>query len=569
MSGRSPRSRILDPPRGDDTVPGVRTLRAGTPRTTLRRSGAARGGPFGVLPLAVLLVAVLVALMAALVPGGVARAEDGGEEPVGDLTTIPVPTPVEPELAENTYREYVTPAYLLVPGAVTADDVVLVDDLTGLPVPLAGKGTAADGASTRVHLPQLPPGTFTLEHPTGELRFTVLAFDGTLGPVATDTGGTPWTLYALAGALLVLATAARRRTAVLLPALGGAALLLGLSTLGSADRDGDLLKEWSACEGANAGAKDQLSCKVTALTARLAQGDYDDVRDAVSRSSDPACHEITHRSSYHIWRTTRDTEKAAKLLIPGCDDGLIHGISESMATFSTDEEFPRLLADFCSVSGETFARGACFHGGGHAAVWRTNGDLDASFALCERFPGDGLDYDVVSECKGSAVMEWSERWTRERRQGGSTLTPRLDEPMEICTNGPESELFRLGCYLGTNFRTGDAQAAARWCTENEDFRASCFEALGENLPYFETPMTTIPLTRERALNHLASCALAPDDATRSACVRSTVRVYSVMKLSHREGELLCAEVDTTDGAACRDGVVDAEERLASRGLTLG
>jgi hypothetical protein len=537
----------------------VRTLRTGTPRTTRRSVGVV-----------VLLAAILAAVLAtALAPGGGAQAADGAEEPVGGPTTVLVSVPVEPELDANTYREYVTPAYLLVPGAVDTDDVVLVDDLTGLPVPLAGKGTAADGSSTRVHLPQLPPGTFTLEHPAGELRFTVLAFDGTLGPVVADTDGAPWALYALAGVLVVLAIAARRRTAVLLPAIGGAVLLLGLSTLSSAERDGDLLTEWSACDGANAGAKDQLSCKVTALTARLAQEDYDAVRDAVSRSSDPACHEITHRSSYHIWRTTRDTEKAAKLLIPGCDDGLIHGISESMATFSTDEEFPRLLADFCSVSEETFARGACFHGGGHAAVWRTNGDLDASFALCERFPGDGLDYDVVSECKGSAVMEWSERWTRERRQGGSTLTPRLDEPMELCTSGPESELFRLGCYLGTNFRTGDAQAAAAWCTEKETFLKSCFEALGENLPYFETPMTTIPLTRDRALNHLASCSLAPDGATRSACVRSTVRVYSVMKLSHREGELLCDEVDAVDAGACRDGVVDAEERLASRGLSLG
>lgn len=512
-------------------------------------------------------VSLLTAFLVAVASSGNAAARDTGGENEGAAPATPAGKDLE--LSETTYQEYVTPSYVLVPGTVTVEDVTLVDDLTGRPIPLAGKGAVTDGASTRIHLPQLPPGTFTLEHPDGEIRFTVLAFDGTLGPVATDAGGTPWTLYALAGMLLLLAVTARRRKAVLLPAVGGVVLLLGLSTLGGASREGDLLREWTACEGANAGAKDQLSCKVTALTARLAHGDYDAVRDAVSRTNDPACHEITHRSSYHIWRTTRDTAKAAKLLIPGCDDGLIHGISESMATFSTDEEFPQLLADFCSVSDETFVRGACFHGGGHAAVWRTNGDLDASFALCERFPGDGLDYDVVSECMGSAVMEWSERWTRERRQGGSTLTPRLDEPMEICTNGPESELFRLGCYLGTNFRTGDAKAAARWCTENEDFHASCFEALGENLPYFETPLTTIPLTRERALNHLTSCVLADDEATRSACVRSTVRVYTVMRLSHREGELLCEEVPPTDTDACRDGVVDAEERLASRGLTLG
>lgn len=470
------------------------------------------------------------------------------------------------DLGADVYREYVTPAYLTIPGAVEAARIELVDDLTGLPVPLAGKGVVVEGANTLVHLPQLPPGTFTLEHPAGKRTIMILAFDGTLGPASVDTGR-PWALYGLVGMLLVLGIAGRRRKVVLLPAIGAAVLLLGLSARDTAG-EGDLLAEWGACEGANAGAKDQLSCKVSALTDRLVRGEYDAVRDAISRSNDPACHEITHRSSYHIWRTTRDETKAARMLIPGCDDGLIHGISEAMATFATDAEFPLLLGAFCSVTDEAFARGACLHGGGHAAVWRTNGDLDASFALCERFPDAGLEYDVASECKGSAVMEWSERWSRERNQGGATLMPRVDEPMRLCVEGPANETFRLGCYLGTNFRTGDASAAAKWCTDNETFVAPCFEALGENLPYFETPMTTIPLTLERGLNHLGSCARAPDTDTRAGCVRSAVRVYSVMRLSHREGALLCDKALPADAAACRDGVTDAEKRLAARGLTL-
>lgn len=504
-----------------------------------------------------------------LLPAASARAEQG-EDPEPASTIVSSGSARDEngaKLGEDVYREYVTPAYLTLPGTPGASSIELVDDLTGLAVPLAGKGVTVEGDETRVHLPQLPPGTFTLVHPDGERSITVLAFDGTLGPV-TAGGSRPWALYGLAGMLFVLGVVARRRRAVLLPAIGAAVLLVGVGALDTA-RDGDLLTEWGACEGANAGAKDQLSCKVTALTDRLVRGEYDAVRDAISRSNDPACHEITHRSSYHIWRTTRDEAKAARMLIPGCDDGLIHGISESMATFSTDEEFPLLLAAFCSVTDEAFARGACFHGGGHAAVWRTNGDLDASFALCDRFPAEGLEYDVASECKGSAVMEWSERWTRERTQGGETLQPRIDEPMRLCVEGPENALFRLGCYLGTNFRTGDAAAAAAWCTANETLIAPCFEALGENLPYFETPMTTIPLTVERGLNHLRACALAPDASTRAGCVRSAVRVYSVMRLSHREGAILCEQAASADVSACRDGVGDAEERLAARGLTLG
>lgn len=555
-------ARMLDLPRGGDTVTRVRT-------PSDRRT---RSAPTGRTPrnrrrtLAVLAILAAVLL---LLSGNPALAEQDDTGEPAETSSTPAPATrngVAEDLGEDVYREYVTPAHLDIPGAFTTTDVTLFDDLTGLEVPLAGKGVTVANYTARVHLPQLPPGTFTLAYPGGERRLTVLAFDGTLGPVTADPTR-PWALYALASALLVLAVTARRRKVLLLPTLGAAALLLGLASFDT-DGDGDLLTEWTACEGANAGAKDQLSCKIAALTGRLERGEYDAVRSAVSRTNDPACHEITHRSSYHIWRTTRDETKAARMLIPGCDDGLIHGISESMATFATDEEFPALLDAFCSVTDEAFVRGACFHGGGHAAVWRTNGNLTASFALCERFPVEGLEYDIVSECKGSAIMEWSERWTRERAQGGAILQPRIDEPMQLCVYGPANELFRLGCYLGTNFRTGDARAAAEWCTENETFLASCFAALGENLPYFETPMTTIPLTLERGLNHLRACALAPDEVTREACVRSAVRVYSVMRLSHREGGLLCEKVEPTDLAACREGVADAEERLATRGLTL-
>lgn len=470
----------------------------------------------------------------------------------------------------GVFQEYLTPSEIGLPGLLSVDDVTLVDDLTGDPVPLTGPGVEADGnGGTRVFLPQLPPGTFTVEHPGGERTITVTAFDGTLGPVTSGTG-LPWALYLTTGSLLVAGVLLRRRRALSVVVLLGAAGTFGASLLLGGDDRGPLTREWTACEGANAGARDQLSCKVTALIVRLERGEYDEIRAAIAGSTDPSCHEVTHRSSYHLWRTTRDLGRAQRMLIPGCDDGLIHGISESIATFSTDEAFPVLLADFCASASETFARGACFHGGGHAAIWRANGDLDRGYELCEKFPEDtGLAYDVREECKGSAVMEWSERWARERKDGGDTLRPRVDEPMELCLAGPASELFRLGCYLGTNFRTGDAAAAVAWCNEREDFLLQCMEAVGENLPYFETPMTTIALTLERGLNHVSSCAGAREPEGRAACVASAVRVYSVMKFSHEEGGRLCEAVIREDREACADGVAKAEERLANRGITIG
>ena len=477
------------------------------------------------------------------------------------------------EPTEDVYREYLTPPYVLLPGRLENGDVTLVDDLTGGDIPLARKGivvAAGSGNASKVHLPQLPAGTFTLKHPGGDLRITILSFDGTLGPTV-EPRQAPWAVYVLAAGFGLLLLAARRNPRMLVVLLAGGVLTIGgVALLAGRDRQDDgLLIEWAACEGSNGVSKDQLACKVDALLERLEREEYDAVRDAVSRTDDPSCHEVTHRASYHVWRTTRDAERAEKLLIPGCDDGLIHGVSESMATFSSDDDFPDLLTDFCSVAVEDFARLACFHGGGHAAVWRTNGDLEASFALCERFPSEKIGYPADEECKGSAVMEWAERWTRERNEGGSTLLPRIDDPMTICLSGPATELFRLGCYLGTNFRSSDARGAAAWCNDREKFLNACYAALGENLPYFETPETTIPLTGERALNHLASCTLASSADARAGCVRSAVRVYSVLRLSPDDGERLCGDVEAADTAACRDGVADARERLQTRGIDAG
>lgn len=507
-------------------------------------------------------------LFAALAFAGLAVGTSG-------LVSAADVTPASADEAETSsgevYQEYVTPAFVVLPGSLGDEDVTLLDDLTGRAIPFTGLGVEQVDGGTRVWLPQLPPGTFTVIHPTGSETLTVRAFDGSLGPALADGGSTSWLLYLVPAGALVLAVALRRRRglAVLTVAVGVTFVLAGMM-LTRTETGGDLGAQWKACEGANVGARDQLSCKVSALVTRLERGEYDQVRTAIAGSTDPSCHEVAHRSSYHIWRTTRDTERAREMLIPGCDDGLIHGISESMATFSTDEAFPGLLADFCSSSEEEFARGACFHGGGHAVIWRANGDLDRSFGICERFPDEtDLAYNVVEECKGSAVMEWAERWSREQREGGETLRPRVDEPMELCLQGPASTMFRLGCYLGTNFRTGDAPAAAAWCNEREEFIVPCFEAIGENLPYFETPLTTIPLTLEKGLHHLTSCSLANGDDARDGCVRSTVRVYSVLRFSHEEGGQLCERVGERDVAACRAGVRDAEDRLAERGITLG
>lgn len=497
-----------------------------------------------------------------LVGGGVATGNAGAS---GEQTAN------ETVYNETVYEEYLTPSAVVVPGEHDPAELRLIDELTGSVVPLAAGGVVAEGGQSTVALPQLPVGWFSVEYPGGTLRLGVAARDGSFAlPAPSTPNRLP--LY-VAGALVLVILAVgvklRQRRTVAVLALSAAGVLGGAIVLLGQPQPKPLEAAWTAC-GLEGDEDARLLCKIAELVERLEKGEIDEVRTALATNRDPSCHEAVHAASYHIWRTTRDLDRAATMLLPGCDDGLIHGISEAMATFSSDGEFPDLLQSFCDTATEAYARTACYHGGGHAAIWRSNGDLEGAFGLCDRFPvREDFNYDVRIECKGSAVMEWSERWSRERAGTVKTLRPDVTEPMTICLDGPADELFRLGCYLGTNFRVVDAAGAARWCNERETFTRQCFEALGENLPYFETPFVNIELTAERAFNHLVACGGARNTADRGACVQSAVRVYTVMRLSLTDGEALCSLVAMPDREACAAGLQDARERLADRGIDLG
>lgn len=462
--------------------------------------------------------------------------------------------------------------YVDIPAQVLDSSAVsLIDDLTGKTVPFTAPGLVAEGGGTRVYLPQLPPGDFTLRWESGQRSIIVRAPGESVAAYgardAQGGSGLNPVLLLLAGSMAMVTLVLLRRRGLGRAALVAALVLSGVVIVGNSGSapSADDKPRWEACDLRDT-LDEALLCKVSSLVAQLEDGEYASVTQLLATSTDPSCHEIAHRSSFHIWRTTRDINRATSMLIPGCDDGLIHGIAESMATFSDDGDFTGELETFCNSGLQDYARIACLHGGGHATVWRTNGDLERSWEICDTFTSSA-DFDIHQECKGAAVMEWSDRWTQERASSVKTLRPRSDEPMELCLTGPDTDLFRLGCYLGTNHRTGDAHAAARWCVEREPRVNSCFAALGENLPYFETPLVSIPLTPEKAVNHIESCLLAKGEA-RNGCVRAAVRVLVVLKNDRAIGEKVCGMLPEHDLSACRSGIEDAVERLSSRGIGL-
>ncbi len=493
------------------------------------------------------------------------------------LAATAVQTPVAAADEENdtlVFEEYVVPATIELPeGTPETAKVVLTDTLTGLDVPLAGIGISSTGGRTVAHIPQLPPGEFLLSWPGGSRNIEVESPGSGTAYIAepgTNDRGTATVILLLgASAAVVVGLLLRRRgrlvTIAAVIAIGGGATLAAFALSGGS---GGAARDWETCNFEQ-DANQQLLCKSSYLVGEFENGRYADVAALMSTNRDPMCHDVAHRTSFHIWRTTRDADLAAKLLIPGCDDGLIHGVAESIATFTADRDLADELIAFCTSAKEQFQIRACLHGGGHATIWRTNGDLEQAWEICREIPRDLVDsYDASEECMGSAVMEWADRWSTQKRQGKRLVRPDLDEPMALCLDGPDTHTFRQGCYLGTNHRTGDAAHAANWCLERETQTAACFSAVGENLPYFETPQTAIKLTPDRALHHAQACGLAPDDVAKEECARAMSRVFTIMNVSKTLGMEVCDAIRDDLRPGCLAGIKEAELKYEQRGLTL-
>lgn len=485
--------------------------------------------------------------------------------------------PATQVLADETtvsYEEYAVPSSIELPSSARSP-IILTDDLTGLEVPLTGKGVVSTSGRISIVIPQLPTGGFTVSWPGGKLFVDVLdAGEKRFDYVTRQEQDAPNYYY-----LLVLAVGLpigiwllvrKRKAAASLVCIGAAILssALWLSTSETPPLYGQLA--WDVCDMEQQ-LDIQINCKVENILDHISNGEFAMLKELVATNKDPACHEAAHRASFHTWRTTRDAELAKSILIPGCADGLIHGIAESIATFTSDKDLVKVLLDFCTSAKEQFQIRACLHGAGHATIWRTNGDILRAWDICKEMPPVvPPDINVYDECLGSSVMEWSDRWGDGNRRGEVMVWPKVKEPMEICLQGPNNYLFRSGCYMGTNHRTGNASHAAKWCLTQEiqGQLDACFSAIGENLPYYETPLTTIELTPSMAVNHAKNCELASTATAQNACVTAMSRVFVSWKVSKDLGNQVCRALSIRLLPACLDGIKQAETSYEQRGLVL-
>lgn len=520
---------------------------------------------------------ICVLLLAFVLAGGPVGAESSGADAPSRSALIEAGEVYE-------FSELAAPTELTVTGVSR-----IIDDLTGRVVVLRGVEDTDEG--TTLVLPQLPVGTFTVE--IGAERATLRI---------TPEAGTPIELDELGGRVvpLLLSTAVLLLVLALMLRIRGRSrfltlLLLPLVALPLVydDPGRQEVSSWESCAAyltADPRETELLrrNCKVRFLLDMLGENGSGaaEVEAYMRQATDPVCHEVAHLVGFYFSRTTTDPLVASRALLPGCDDGMAHGVLEALSLFNDDEAFLAVTAELCDRFPGGAMRRTCSHGLGHAMLWRTNGDLLKAHELClrtadlreggqtEAFARKVLPVtdDVFShrdECFSAAVMEWSDRWEFERRVGRpSSLLPALAEPMDICLREGLTEIFYVGCYLGTNYRTRDAAAAARRCNESAEYPVSCFAAIGDNLVLFTEANLGVELTELRALGHASACSLAVDPGAADACAAALAHRYLLNIRDGAKGESLCAKFEPGLSDGCRRGLLLAADTLRGRGFQI-
>ena len=263
--------------------------------------------------------------------------------------------------------------------------------------------------------------------------------------------------------------------------------------------------------------------------------------------------------------------------------GLGDGVLEARGLFRSDEEFLRDVDAVCADSDDVRFRRTCAHGVGHAMFWRTGADLDQTWSLCDRIRDERSDdlevlfnrfvlsdtrYSSRAECKSASVMEWADRWGFERINGVPTvLSPVLDEPMDVCLRYESEEMFQVGCYLGTNYRSDDPVKAALRCEEDAPYPVSCFATLGDNLGRFA--LNNLDGIDDAGYLRLAlsvgdACMLAGDDDAAFACARHLAFRYFVSVQKEQVASRLCDRLAGRLQAGCRSGLQFGAEVLAAK-----
>ncbi|MFM7087933.1 MAG: hypothetical protein ACKOW9_00135 [Candidatus Paceibacterota bacterium] len=272
-----------------------------------------------------------------------------------------------------------------------------------------------------------------------------------------------------------------------------------------------------------------------------------------SQTINSHCHDTAHYVGFESYRRDLSLVNATQRATTACVYGVIHGTTEAIAVFSSDEEFPKNAIKFCSMFEDPTVSEYCIHGAGHATVMRTNGNLERALELC------GPLTDGDHRCVGPALMEWMV-WRNELRDPDKAKA-RLggpDQPLEICSTIKSESSVRAACYEAlhlANIKNPDL--SVNWClTEEKEFSVECFAGIGKDLHFWATYETPVAKDISVAVKIHKMCEKGNSDTARYECTWHLVRNAGIVVHDYERIERdLCQVIPVNHRVACRDSVI--------------
>lgn len=480
--------------------------------------------PFGLRSLTYVLVVVLAVL-------GVSSRALGESPPVDQ----PAPRVIRVESA---------------PGPVSLTDV------NGREIPLTGPQVAPNGSELAVYPPRLPVGTYTLEYPSGSYTFQV---GNPPVPIGTTGKHVWWWILVGSSAVPAAWLLYRRRwpLACVLLLLPATVLVVSLD---SPKQD---VRRQNPCPTAGTFSAGLETCaKQYILDVAAAQGlstAYVELERlaASDRSWSQSCHEAAHALGSRAWLESADVDETLSIGGSVCSLGYVHGVLETMGSYSSDADFSLPAHAVClSLSDNAPSAQAqpasatvlgCYHGLGHASMWRHNENLSSALAVC----AEAIDIAAQDECRAGAVMAWVYAEENATKLGREDLLPdpRVANPLELC-QPPLGELTP-GCVEGAvmAISAGQVDSTLRWCANAASVTTACVRSVARRAVQMELTGQTGTLTQAAKL-----CSEVGGAVKEQGCVMELGYMLMFLGRDHGRTQSFCSALTPAQRSSCLEGI---------------
>lgn len=449
------------------------------------------------------------------------------------------------------------PGFYIIDGLVEPEQVKLVDLKYGHEIPLTGD-VSYEGSSSKVFTPELPDGSYELSWDGGSRSIDI---SGRYSYTLKDVEGffSPGVIFVLLVSLVILVFAGRLKGRARVGVGFGmvAFLLFGLVWFsGSAGG----LPSSSKCDYESMEGEEYLGC-IMPIAYEVAFKQPSKLGDFVKRSEKSAlCHEYSHLLGFETFRKDLSLEAAFQRASTVCGLGLIHGTTEAIAVYNSDEDYPNVIKEFCGKFEDLNVRDLCMHGGGHATVMRTGGNIIRALELCDALSGGDIT------CVSPALMEWSV-WYLESpdRELAKERLQVPDEPFALCLTVDSDSRVRAGCYEGLSMLYQDStDKLVSWCNESDPgFEVECLASIGKNAFYFFDKGGEVDVNDALKVGLL--CKAGASGKAINECIYELARVFSFGGNEERT-LMYCAKESELYRAAClrgRESSISESARLSN------